>query len=138
MENPRAIVHAVTQLEVALMMEETGLLEELPYECPSPSDHNSDDQFTTCSVSITYSYEGTAIIDPSKKKDDFPPTATEEGSPVVETEGQVTQPSPSIVPLTDVLGPVEKSKSLQKDNHRTTESSPKVNPYGDMHGLEGS
>ncbi len=32
MENPRAILHAETQYEVALMTEETGLLEELPYE----------------------------------------------------------------------------------------------------------
>ncbi len=49
MENPRAIVHAETQHEVALMTEETGLLEELPYECPSPCDHHSDDQLATCS-----------------------------------------------------------------------------------------
>ncbi len=56
------------------------------------------DQFATCSVSITYSYEGTAIIDPSKKNN-FPPTATGEGSSVG-TEFQVT-PTSSIVPLTD-------------------------------------
>ncbi len=37
-----------------------GLLEELPYEFPFPPDHHSDDQFATCSVSITYSYEGPA------------------------------------------------------------------------------
>ncbi len=138
MENPWAIVHAVTQHEVALMMVETGLQEELPYECPSPSDHHSDDQFTTCSASITHSYESTAIIDPSKKKDDLPSTAIEEGSPGIETEGEFTSPSPSIVPpnrSTDVLGPVEKSESLLKDNHPTTKPSPKVHPYGDMHGL---
>ncbi len=75
MENSRAIVHAETQHEAALMTEETGLLEELPYECPSPSGQHSDTQFATCSVSITYFYEGTAIIDPSKKNN-LPPTAT--------------------------------------------------------------
>ncbi len=79
MENPRTIVHAETQHEAALMVEETGLLEELPYECPSPFDHHSDDQFATCLVSIKYSYEGTAITDPSKKNN-VPPTATGEGS----------------------------------------------------------
>ncbi len=81
MENTRAIVHAATQHEAALMTEETGLLEELPYECPSPSDHHSDAQFATCSVSITYPYEGTAIIAPSKKNN-CPPASTREGSPV--------------------------------------------------------
>ncbi len=45
LENPRANVRAETQHEVALMTVETGLLEELPYECPSSSDHHSDDQF---------------------------------------------------------------------------------------------
>ncbi len=84
MKKPREIVHAEIQHEMALMTEETGLLEELPHECPSPSDHHSGAQFATCSVSTTYSYEGTAIIDPYKKNN-FPPTATAEGSPV-ETE----------------------------------------------------
>ncbi len=60
MENSREIVHAETQHEAALMSEETGLLEELPYGCPSPSDHHNDDPFATCTVSITYSYEGPA------------------------------------------------------------------------------
>ncbi len=40
MDNPRAIVHAETQHEAALMTEEAGLLEELSYEFPSPSDHH--------------------------------------------------------------------------------------------------
>ncbi len=117
------------------MKEETGLLEELPYECPSPSDHHSDDQFATCSVSITYSYEGTAIIDPSKKNN-FPPTATGEGSPV-ETEFQVT-PTSSIVPpnrCMNVLGPAEKSDHLQNYVHPTSKPSPKVHPYGDIDAL---
>ncbi len=47
MKNPRAIVHAETQYEVALMAGEMGLLEELPYEFLSPSDHHSDDHFAT-------------------------------------------------------------------------------------------
>ncbi len=79
MENPRALVHAETQHEVT---EETGLLEVPPYECLSPSEHQCDEKFATCSASITFSYEGTAIIDPSKTND-FPPTATREGSPIV-------------------------------------------------------
>ncbi len=107
MESPREIAHAETQHEMALMTEETGLLEELPYECPSPSDHHSDAQFATCSVSITYSYEGTAIIDPSKKNN-FPPTATKEGSSI-ETEFQVTPTSSTVPPngCMNVLGPAE-------------------------------
>ncbi len=62
----------------------------------------------------TYSYESTAIIDPSRKND-FPPTANEEGSLVVETEGQVTPASLSIVPhnrCTDSLGAAEKKDIL--------------------------
>ncbi len=135
------IVHAETQHEVALMAGETGLLEELPYECLSPSDHHSDDQLATCSVSVTCSYKGTAIIDPSKKNN-FPPTAPGEESPFFETEFQVT-PTSSIVPpnqCMNVLGPVEKSDHLQKDVHPTPKPSPKVHPYGDIHGcnpLEG-
>ncbi len=128
-------MHAETQHEVALMTEETGLLEELPYECPSPSDHHSDAQLATCSVPITYSYEGTAIIDPSKKNN-FPLTATGEGSPV-ETEFQVT-PTSSIVPpkrCMNVLAPAEKNNHLQTDVHPTTKPSPKVHPYGDIDGL---
>ncbi len=35
-EKPRALVHAETQREVALVAEETVLLEEPPYECLSP------------------------------------------------------------------------------------------------------
>ncbi len=134
MENPREIVHAETQHEMALMTEETGLLEELPYECPSPCGHPSDAQFATCSVSITYSYGGTAIIDPSKKNN-FPPTATGEGSPV-ETEFQVTPTSSIVLPnrCMNVLGPAEKSDHLQNDVHPTT-SSPKVHKYGDINDL---
>ncbi len=96
MENPPAIVYAETQHEVALMTEETGVLEELPYECLSPSAPYNDDEFATCSVSDTYSDEGAAIIDPSKKNN-FPQPATGEGSAVVETEFQIPLIS-SIVP----------------------------------------
>ncbi len=93
MENPRAIVHPETQHEAALMTEETGLLEDLPYEFPPPSDHHSDNQFATCSVSITYSYEG-----PAEKSDhlqnDVHPT---------------TKPSPKVHPYGDIdgLNPLE-------------------------------
>ncbi len=134
MENPRAIVHTGTQHKVALMTEEMGLLEELPYECPTSSDHHNEDQFATCSVYITYSYEGTAIIDPYKKNN-FPPTATEKGS-TIETEFQVT-PKSSIVPpngCMNVLGPAEKGH-LQNDVHPTNKPPPKVHPYGDIDDL---
>ncbi len=60
MENSRQIVHLEAPRGAALMSEETGLQEELPSECPYPSDHHNDDPFATCSVSITYSYEGPA------------------------------------------------------------------------------
>ncbi len=135
MENLRAIVHAETQHEAALITEKTGLLEELPNECPSPSDHHSDDQFATCSVSITYSYEGTAIIDPSRKNN-FPPTATGEESPI-ETEFQVTPTSSIVHPnrCMNVLGPAEKSGHLQNDVYPTTKPSPKAYLYRDIGGL---
>ncbi len=94
MENPRALVHPETQHGVPLVTVKTMLLEQPPYECPSPLERQCDDQFTMCCVSVTYSYEGTAIIDPSKTEGGFPPTATEQGSPVVETEGQVSPTSP--------------------------------------------
>ncbi len=55
MEKPRIFVYAETQQEVALMTEETGLLEEPPYEWLSASEHQCDDQFATCCVSVTYS-----------------------------------------------------------------------------------
>ncbi len=119
-------------MKYPLVTEETGLLEEPPYECLSPADNQCDDTFATCSVSVTYCYEVAGTLDPSKKKDS-PPTATRKGSPVVETEGQVTPLSRSIVPpnrRTDVLGPAEKSDPLKKDIHPTTNPSPKVHPYG--------
>ncbi len=62
-EKPRALVHAETQREVALVAEETGLLEEPPFECLSPSFHKCDDQFATCSIPVTYSYEIANAID---------------------------------------------------------------------------
>ncbi len=64
MENPWALVHVETQHEVALVTEETGLLEETPYENLSLSEHQYDDQFAACFVSVTYTYEGTVIFDP--------------------------------------------------------------------------
>ncbi len=62
MENPRALVHAETQHEVALVTEGTGLLEETPYENLFLSEHQYDDRFAASSVSVTYSYEGTVIF----------------------------------------------------------------------------
>ncbi len=57
MENPRALVHAETQHEVALATGETGLLEEPPYEWLSSLQRQYDYQFATCSIAVTYSYE---------------------------------------------------------------------------------
>ncbi len=62
-EKPRALVHAETKPEVALVEDETGVPEYPPYECFSPSIHQCDDQVATCSVSATYSYEITDAIE---------------------------------------------------------------------------
>ncbi len=97
MEKPQALVHAETQHEVALVAEETGLQDEPPNECLSPSVHHCDDQFATYSVPVTYSYESTIVIDPSEQNA-FPQTAAEEPSVVDESEMQATPTSPSTVP----------------------------------------
>ncbi len=93
MENPRALVYAEFQHKVALVTKETGMLEELSYECSSPSDHHSDAQFATCSVSITYSYEGSAEKIDHLHNDVHP----------------MTKPSPKVHPYGDIdnLNPLE-------------------------------
>ncbi len=64
-QRTRALVHVETQHEVALVANKTGLLHEPPYKCLSPSFHQCGDQFATCSVSVTYYYEGgLASVDP--------------------------------------------------------------------------
>ncbi len=57
--HPRAHVYAEAQYEATRMKEETWLLEIQPYECLSPSEYQWGDQFATCTVSVTYSYEST-------------------------------------------------------------------------------
>ncbi len=125
MENPRALVYAEFQHKVALVTKETGMLEEPPYEClPHPYTSVMTMQLATCSVSVSYSPESAAIIVPSKQNN-FPQTAAGEESPVVETEGQVTPTSPSIVPPYRGMDiPL-----------RTTKPFPKVHPYGDIDAL---
>ncbi len=143
MAHPRTLVYAEAQEEAARMIEETGLLENQPYECLSPSDCQWDDQFATCSVSVTYSYEKTILIDQSEQNA-FPQTAAGEASSVVETKGQVTLTSPSIVPPnrdTGVLGPAERSHSLQKNILPITKPPPLVHFYEDndvLNPFEGS
>ncbi len=102
-EEPRTLVHAETQQEVSQVAEETGLLEELPYESLSPSVHQSDDQFDTCSISVTYSYEVNNTVDLSKKNATAQ-TAVIEASGVVETERQVTTIYPPIFPPNRIAG----------------------------------
>ncbi len=132
-EKRRALVHAETHHEVALVTEETGLLEKQPYECLSPSTHQCDDQVATCSVSVTYSYENTYAIGLSEQNA-FAQTATGESSVVDETERQVTLNSPSMVrPYlgTGVLDPAVKSSPHQKVSFSTANPSPRVHPYED-------
>ncbi len=87
-------------VEAARVIEETRLLEDQPYECLSPLEHQWDDQFAMCSVPVTYSYESTILID-HLEQNAFPQTAAGEASSTVETEGQVTLTSPSLFPLTE-------------------------------------
>ncbi len=61
-EKPRVPVQAKIQHEMALVAEETGLLEETPNEWLSSSVQQCDDQFATCSVSMTYFCGSTNII----------------------------------------------------------------------------
>ncbi len=89
LSHPRALVYAEAREEAARVIEKTGLLEDQPYECRFPSAHQWDDQFVTCTVSLTYSYESTILIDQSEQNT-FPKTGAGEASLVVETEGQVT------------------------------------------------
>ncbi len=102
-EKPPALVHSETQHEVDQVAEETGLLEEPPYECLTPSVHQRDDQFATCSISVPYFYEINNTIHLSKKNASAQ-TAVIEASGVVETERQVTTTYPPIVPPNRVTG----------------------------------
>ncbi len=143
MPYPQALVYAEAREESTRVMEETGPIENQPYECLSPSEHQWDDQFATCSISVTYSYESTILIDQSEQNA-FPQTAAGEASSVVETESQLTLTSPSIVPPnrdTDVRGPAERNHSLQKNILPTTKGPPLVHFYEDKDALnpfEGS
>ncbi len=63
MSHPRALAYAKAREESTRVIEVTGPLEDQPYECLSPSKHQWDDQFATCSVSVTYSHENSILID---------------------------------------------------------------------------
>ncbi len=115
-EKPRALLHVETQHEVALVAEETGLLEEPLYDCLSPSVRTCGDQFATCSVSVTYSYESRDVVDLSEQNA-LSKTACGETSVVNETERQAISASPSMVRPnrdTGVLEPAVKSIPQQK------------------------
>ncbi len=130
-EKPRALLHAKAQHEVALVAEETGLLEEPAYDCLSPWVHPCGDQFATCSVSVTYSYESTGVIDLSEQSA-LAETASGETSVVNETERQATRASPSMVHPhrgTGVLDPVMKSSPNQKIFLSIAKPSPRLHPY---------
>ncbi len=57
-------MHAETRDETTLVTEETGLLEDLTYECLSPLENQCDKELTSCFVSTTNSYECTILIEP--------------------------------------------------------------------------
>ncbi len=109
---------------VAIVTEITRRLEELPYERLLPSEHQCDDQFAMCTVSVIHSYESSNIIALSEENA-FAQTAARETSVVVETERQATRISPSVVRPnrgTDVLDPTAKSKPHQ--NGLSSDSKP--------------
>ncbi len=115
-EKPWALLHAETQHEVALVTEEMGLLEEPPCDCLSPSVHPCGDQFATCSVPVTYSYESTDGIDLSEQNA-LAQTASGETSVVNEAQRQATPASSSMVlPKRglDVLDPEMKSTPTRR------------------------
>ncbi len=62
MTSPRTLMHAETRDKTALVTEETGLLEELTYECLSPLE-GIEEKLTTCSISTTNSYECTILVE---------------------------------------------------------------------------
>ncbi len=62
---PRALVYSEVQEEVALVTEETAMLEKPIFECLPLKEHQCGERFTTCSVSVACSYENTISLDSS-------------------------------------------------------------------------
>ncbi len=58
-------MYAEVREEVVLATEETTLLEEPIVEHLSLTEHHCGEQFTTCSVSVSCSYENNILLDPS-------------------------------------------------------------------------
>ncbi len=65
MTSPQTLMHAETRDKSALVTKETGLLEELTYECLS-SLEDIEEKLTTCSVSTTNSYKCTILVESFK------------------------------------------------------------------------
>ncbi len=64
MTHPRTLMYAEVREEVVLASEVATLLEELIAEHRFLTEHQCGEQFITCSVSVSCSYENTIILDP--------------------------------------------------------------------------
>ncbi len=64
MAHPRTLVYAEVREDVVLASEEATLLEEPRAEHRSLTEHQCCGQLTTCSVSVSCSYENTIILGP--------------------------------------------------------------------------
>ncbi len=98
----------------------------MSYEWLSPSEHQCDEQFTACSVSVTYSYETTDITDPSEENPFLQTTAG--NAPVVVDTRRSNRGM-------GVQDPAEKRTPHQKDFLPTTNPSAIVQPNGFVNNL---
>ncbi len=64
MSHPWTLVYVELREEVVLATGEMTLLEEPIVEHLSLTEHQFGEQFTTCSVSVSCSYENTTLLDP--------------------------------------------------------------------------
>ncbi len=64
MISPQMLVHVEGRDVIALVTQETGLLEDPTKECLSPLENQCEENLTTCSVSTTNSFECTIHIEP--------------------------------------------------------------------------
>ncbi len=64
MTHPRKIMYAEVREEVVLASEVATLLEELIAKHRFLTEHQCGEQFITCSISVSCSYESTIILDP--------------------------------------------------------------------------
>ncbi len=66
MTSPQMPMHAETRNAIALVAEETGLLEDPTYGCLSPLENHCEEKAPSCSVSTTNSCECTILIEQFK------------------------------------------------------------------------